>query len=374
MKSLFYIKQTQQVVLLTLLFGLTGISTVFANGDFFDFLPKYRKYKSHYQIDKIHYKDRRTIVYFRFVIQKTGNYTFYGNNHPNSWYLRTSPRMRGVEIQFKQLEIKDLRINNETILSSLSSVPDISYDLSRGDVVSFQVHFVRIPLYIRMLDMIEGKEGAINQDKLNCFDILIKTKSNSLLGRKENEQQVVAKFEKSFTYIKPQKKEDKAPPIVSSDLAFNAAESNSNEPKKVKPLTSEIPEPIDYTPNTLDEIDDLVCNTRTVLPDVKFRDNEISFSGRVRALQNIKLIAEYLTKFPSARANLYGHTDIHGDSEKNTKLSRERAFEVKRELVKMGISSERITVFFFGGDYPLPAYKKGGNANRRVEVEPVCPE
>ena len=57
---------------------------------------------------------------------------------------------------------------------------------------------------------------------------------------------------------------------------------------------------------------------------------------------------------------------------KNVNLSRERAFAVKRELVKMGVDSDRITVYFYGGEQPLPRYKNGGPDNRRVEVEPIC--
>ena len=53
-------------------------------------------------------------------------------------------------------------------------------------------------------------------------------------------------------------------------------------------------------------------------------------------------------------------------------LSKERAIFVKRELVKMGASSDQINTFYFGGEQPLKKYPYGSDLNRRVEVEPIC--
>lgn len=374
--------------LLLLLLLLFSGTTVHALDTFFDYLPKYRKFKSHYQIDKIEYQEKRTIIHFRFVVQEGGTATFYGGNHPNSWYLRTPPRMRGLEIQFKQLEVANIAVNSEVRLSSLVSVPEISYDLKRGDVVTCQVHFVRIPQYIRMLDMIEGKEGHLDQDKLNCFDIMIKTKENPLLGKEENMQAVVGRFEQSFNYIKP-----KVESPVATNVTVNAARPTSPQ-SSVRPTTSVRPsssvrpsvekekrevvnisqpqEPIDYMPEALSSLENLKCNTRVYLPNVVFKEGETKFSGRVKAVQNIRLVAEYLQSYPNAKVYLYGHTDVFGNERRNLELSRERAIAIKRELVLMGVSADKVSVFFFGGKQPLSKYKNGGGQNRRVEVEPIC--
>jgi len=397
MNVLVFTKKLPKIGLLLLTFLMTGFQTVQAENSFFDYLPKYRKFKSHYQIDKIEYNDKRTIIHFRFVVQQSGNTTFYSGAHPSSWYLRTPARMRGLEIQFKQLEVANIAINNEIKLLSLTSVPEISYDLKRGDVVTCQVHFVRIPNYIRMLDFIQGKEGHLDQDKHNCYDIMIKTKSNPLLGRAENSDQVVQRFEKSFNYIKPKIAEK---PVVAStytttprtstvntsttsrtttrpSTATTRTNTTTTRPEKRETVDighARAPEPIDYMPGALSGVGDLVCNTRVYLPNVVFKENEIKFSGRVRAIQNIRVVAAYVKDYPDARINLYGHTDIHGSKRKNLDLSRERALSVKRELVNMGIDSKKISVFFFGGEQPLKKYRNGGTANRRVEVEPLCPK
>lgn len=402
MRMWFFTKTLQSFAIMFLIL-ICGSQTVSANGNFFDYLPKYRKFKSHYQIDKIEYQEKRTIIHFRFVVQESQSITFYGGDHPNSWYLRTPPRMRGLEIQFKQLEIANIAVNNEIKKKVLVAVPELSYELKRGDVVTCQVHFVRIPRYIRMLDMIEGKEGYLDQDKFNCFDIMIKTQENPLLGKLENTEQVVQRFEKSFNYIKP--KVERIPTYASNDKPVPSRGSSLNpnrvttrekttpstttvRPSSVvtttptetkpptatapKPAVADRPEPIDYIPGALSGIIDLKCNQRVYLPNVVFRDNDVKFAGRVKAIQNIKIIAEYLDDYPSARINLYGHTDIHGSKRKNLDLSRERALAVKRELVAMGIDAKKISVYFFGGERPLPNYKNGGADNRRVEVEPIC--
>lgn len=367
-----------------LLFSVGSSSAAQALDSFFDYLPKYRKFKSHYQIDQIEYQEKRTVIYFRFIVQEAGTTTFYGGNHPNSWYLRTPPRMRGLEIQFKQLEVRNIAINSEIRQASLTNTPEISYNLNRGDVVTCEVHFVRIPNYIRMLDMIEGEDGHLDQDKLNCFDIMIKTQNNPLLGKAENMNAVIDRFEESFTYIKPKAERKTSAPAVAQNETVSPARPSSPRSTSVRPSTSQeerevvnishAKEPIDYMPQGLTSLENLKCNTRVYLPNVVFKEGETRFSGRVKAVQNIRLIAEYLQSYPKAQVYLYGHTDIFGNERRNLELSRERAMAVKRELVSMGVDPEKISVYFFGGTQPLQKYRNGGDENRRVEVEPICTE
>lgn len=384
MRFLSLSNQFPHVCWMILLCLVGSSSTTYALDSFFDYLPKYRKFKSHYQIDQIEYQEKRTVIYFRFIVQKAGTTTFYGGNHPNSWYLRTPPRMRGLEIQFKQLEVQNIAINNEIRHASLTNTPEISYTLNRGDVVTCEVHFVRIPNYIRMLDMIEGEDGHLDQDKLNCFDIMIKTKNNPLLGKAENKNAVVDRFEQSFTYIKPKiDRKSKAPSVV-QNTAVSPTRPSSPRSSGVRPSTvkeerevvniSHAKEPIDYMPQGLTSLEELKCNTRVYLPNVVFKEGETRFSGRVKAIQNIHLIAEYIQAYPNAQVYLYGHTDIFGNERRNLELSRERALAVKRELVSMGVDPNKISVYFFGGKQPLKKYKNGGDQNRRVEVEPICIE
>lgn len=352
-------------------------SMLWANDEvnYFDYLPKYRKFKSHYQIDKIEYRDKRTIIYFRFVVQADGSFSFFNGAHPNCWYLRTPPRMRGIEVQFKLLEIKDIRINAEQKMEALTSVPEVDYDIKRGDVITCEMHFVRIPNYIRMLDLIQGKDADLDQNKLNCFDIMIKTHESPLLGDAAGAAQGTERFEQSFPFVKPKTKNAllSAAELEKQKQQEAVAKSTKTEPyKEVVDTKGSESKPIDYRPGAMTTMADLTCNTRTLLPSITFKDNEVKFSGRVKAMQDIKILYDYLIAYPQATLRLHGHTDIFGNDYQNLELSRERALAVKLELVKMGIDRDRIEIFFYGGRQPLKGAEKGGDENRRVEAEPLC--
>lgn len=375
--------------LFTLLFsviGLFSVSCTYGLDEFSDYLPKYRKFNANYQIDKIEYRKSSTVIFFRFVVQKTEDHAFYGASHPQSWYLRTPPRNRSYRQKYHQNELANIAVNNEIILNSLSNIPEVHYQFNKGDVVTCELHFDRFDAQIRMLDLIDGEGGDWDKRKFNCFDIMIKTKNNPLLGKSENVQLLVSSFEKTFDYTQP--KVDRVEPIVASTSAASNPFAKTKKRSSSASITgsttvvssrghsringSKATEPIDYMPSALKSSDDLQCNTRIYMPNVVFKENEVRFSGRLRAIQNLKIIVEYLDDYKDARINLYGHTDIYGNKKRNMELSKERAIFVKRELVKMGASSAQINTFYFGGEQPLKKYPYGSDLNRRVEVEPIC--
>jgi outer membrane protein OmpA-like peptidoglycan-associated protein len=374
MKGIYLLSKKIGLTFLTLLMGVSMLWANNGDENYFDYLPKYRKFKSHYQIDKIEYRDKRTIIYFRFVAQKDGAVSFYSGAHPNSWYLRTPPRMRGIEVQFKLLEIKDIRVNNDLRLTALTNVPEVDYEMTRGDVITCEMHFVRIPHYIRMIDLIQGEDGDMDQDRLNCFDILVKTKGSPILGNKESAKQTASRFEAAFPYIKPKVKETALSAAEKANQAKMEADAKENGKKPFKNVIDDGSnnKPIDYIPNSMNSMQDLECSKRVTLPSVLFKEDEVKFDGRVRAMQDIKVLKRYLDYYPYAKLRLHGHTDVHGDDFKNLELSRERALAVKLALVKMGIDRDRIEVLFYGGRQPLKGMEKGSDRNRRVEAEPVC--
>lgn len=351
-------------IVLILCFTLGGAAptVVFANdGDsnYFDYLPKYRKFRDYYQIDKLEYREKRTIVYFRYIVQEDGYVNFFSGKHPDSWYLRTPPRMRGLEMQFKLLEIQNIQVNGELKLETLLHVPEVKYETKKGDVVTCEIHFIRVPKYIRMLDLVEGQDGDQDQDRLNCFDIMIKSKDSPILGKEQDATKVQERFNNTQT----------AAPVYLSN--------NTPTPMREVPETNinynqSSADPIDYIPKTMVSIYDLKCNKRVVLPAVRFKDNEVEFSGRINAMKDVRTLARYMRLYSQARMRLHGHTDVHGDKIKNLNLSNDRALYVRRTLVQMGIEKSRIEVFYYGGTQPLKTFPNGGNANRRVEAEVIC--
>lgn len=74
---------------------------------------------------------------------------------------------------------------------------------------------------------------------------------------------------------------------------------------------------------------------------------------------------------PEIKVQISGHTDNVGNDEKNQNLSEERALAVKEELIKRGISEERIKAKGFGESEPIADNNTadGRAKNRRVEFQ-----
>ncbi|KPA10743.1 secreted protein containing Outer membrane protein, OmpA/MotB [Candidatus Magnetomorum sp. HK-1] len=70
------------------------------------------------------------------------------------------------------------------------------------------------------------------------------------------------------------------------------------------------------------------------------------------------------------RVNLQGHTDDTGDAAYNQRLSEQRAMNVKRVLIKQGVSKKQLTTIGFGFTQPSAPNNSDENRakNRRVET------
>jgi outer membrane protein OmpA-like peptidoglycan-associated protein len=88
------------------------------------------------------------------------------------------------------------------------------------------------------------------------------------------------------------------------------------------------------------------------------------------AIRTINKLAEFLEKYSDRNVLIEGHTDSVGSEEYNLGLSERRADAVREELVKQGISSERIFTRGYGKKYPEASNDTaaGRQQNRRVEV------
>jgi len=116
-------------------------------------------------------------------------------------------------------------------------------------------------------------------------------------------------------------------------------------------------------------------NTFTkILTEKKFVTHAINFdvgksSIKPESMGFIQQVAQFLKANPAVKLEIDGHTDSDGDDGINMQLSFERAYEVKKQLVQMGINEERLTVKGLGASKPLqPNTTPEGKANnRRVE-------
>lgn len=82
-------------------------------------------------------------------------------------------------------------------------------------------------------------------------------------------------------------------------------------------------------------------------------------------------IQKVMAQNASMKIKITGHTDNQGNPKDNEKLSLDRANEVKKHLVQMGISGSRILVNGKGGTSPIVPNDSDENRklNRRVEFE-----
>jgi peptidoglycan-associated lipoprotein len=83
--------------------------------------------------------------------------------------------------------------------------------------------------------------------------------------------------------------------------------------------------------------------------------------------------AAYLTKFPTARVRLEGHTDERGSREYNIGLGERRAQTVRKALMLQGVSEAQITTVSYGEERPaVEGSDESAHAqNRRVELVQV---
>lgn len=83
--------------------------------------------------------------------------------------------------------------------------------------------------------------------------------------------------------------------------------------------------------------------------------------------------ATYLTKFPTARVRLEGHTDERGSREYNIGLGERRAQTVRKALMLQGVTDAQITTVSYGEERPAVegSDESASAQNRRVELVQV---
>ncbi|HZX31420.1 MAG TPA: OmpA family protein [Rhodocyclaceae bacterium] len=88
------------------------------------------------------------------------------------------------------------------------------------------------------------------------------------------------------------------------------------------------------------------------------------------AQRSLDRLAEFLQKYPERKVRIEGFTDDTGSAEANHELSRQRADAVRSELVRRGISGDRVETVGYGPAFPIASNgtAAGRQQNRRVEV------
>lgn len=104
------------------------------------------------------------------------------------------------------------------------------------------------------------------------------------------------------------------------------------------------------------------------LPDVLFAFDSARLTRE--AERTARQIAEVVSQTPARRISVEGHTDSIGTIAYNRKLSEDRARSVAGELVRNGVSRNRLYVRGLGESEPVASNStaSGRQRNRRVEV------
>lgn len=113
--------------------------------------------------------------------------------------------------------------------------------------------------------------------------------------------------------------------------------------------------------------DRVVTDGKIVTTGIKFDSGKATI--KPESAGTLKKIYNLMVDHPDLNFSVEGHTDNVGDDDFNLKLSEKRAQSVKDELVKRGISADRLTVKGWGESKPLHANNtpEGKANNRRVE-------
>jgi len=84
----------------------------------------------------------------------------------------------------------------------------------------------------------------------------------------------------------------------------------------------------------------------------------------------LRSIAAILKAYPNVHMRIGGYTDNTGSADANLKLSNDRANNVMAELVRMGISQDRLDARGYGEDHPVAdnSTEEGRAQNRRISM------
>lgn len=149
-------------------------------------------------------------------------------------------------------------------------------------------------------------------------------------------------------------------------------------------------EPFDYRESSCFSTDDRAPDCKTIMPytgfinpdemnsdgtaarqvffpDVNFDFNKSSLNNLGKA--RVKQMAALIGSSPAMNVVVEGHTDYKGSDDYNNKLGERRAATVIKELVALGINTERLSPISYGESKPLYTEETdwARAANRRVQ-------
>ena len=146
--------------------------------------------------------------------------------------------------------------------------------------------------------------------------------------------------------------------------------------KKDEPQTNT--QDINITKGKVDEKvkEDIESQIKDILHlhKIEFETNKATLTAKGKEI--VDRVAAILNKYPAVKIKIEGYTDSDGKAEYNLKLSQDRVDTVKAELVKSGISAERLKAIGYGETKPFVPNDSAENKarNRRVGFKAIIGE
>jgi outer membrane protein OmpA-like peptidoglycan-associated protein len=204
--------------------------------------------------------------------------------------------------------------------------------------------------------IIEPIEEKVTKEITKNEEVIekVEEKANENVDKKTEE---IKEIEKVKEKIIDEKKEE--PALL----------ENISQEQKIEELSKKI-QPKKIQPNkiqnnkTQEEIDNILSKEKIFFKRLGTDITEKSF----KVVQDI---ASILLKNPNVKVEIGGHTDAKGADDVNEWISLQRAKSVKKELIKLGVSKDRVTAVGYGETKPLVPNDKNGYSfeNRRVEFK-----
>jgi outer membrane protein OmpA-like peptidoglycan-associated protein len=250
--------------------------------------------------------------------------------------------------------------------------------------LSFLLIAVMIGCVYTYINTYEMTNNSIVEDT-PVIDITTPKEDEKVAEEQAESKDTTTKIEENIKEEVAVVQEDTKPEILDEKVVQDEEKDKIILPKAVTPQEQKIEELSKkiQPKNNLDNnaLDDKVINktlnSKTqeeideILSKEKIFFKRLSTDITDKSYKVVEDIAKILEKNSSVRVEIGGHTDAKGEDEVNEWISLQRAKSVKNELVKLGISKDRIVAKGYGESKPLVPNDKNGYSfeNRRVEFK-----
>lgn len=210
---------------------------------------------------------------------------------------------------------------------------------------------------------------TLTQEEINKPILIEEKVTEEITENKEVIAKVEEKVSEEINKKTEEVKEAAKPEIVDEKIieekeTIVLPEVKIPKDQKIEELSKKIQPKKIQNSKTQEEIDDILSKEKIFFKRLGTDITEESYKV-------VEDIAKILLKNTNVRVEIGGHTDAKGAEDVNEWVSLQRSRSVKKELIKLGISKDRITAKGYGESQPLVPNDKNGYSfeNRRVEFK-----